>query len=405
VHVLLARWLSTDDYGVFVISFSLLLLATALHNALVAEPVLVFGAGRYSAGFASYLRGALVAHGLATGALCLLLCLGGLVLLCLNLSDLGRALLVLSAAQPFILLLGFARRACYARFRARAAAFGSSIYLLVVLPSVAILSKVGALGVGSALTAMGAAGLLSGGLTCWLLLRTTPSRGSIVAIRDLVREHWAYGRWILATSFTAWVPFNIYYLLLPGAAGLGAVAALRAMENLFAPMLRLTAPVHMLLIPRLAGNRNLRASLPIHAPALVLGATACAYWLVLALFQGPIVDLLYGGRYGHAPYLVLCLGVVPVFEVMGGVWRAALKAFERPVLVFRSLLYAVVPGVATGVLLLDSMGAVGAAVGLLVFSGVSAGVACVYCQRESRLRRDTHPMRVTSTQPDGCIAG
>jgi O-antigen/teichoic acid export membrane protein len=401
----LARWLSTDEYGVFAISFSLLVLATALHNALVAEPVLVFGSGRHAASFRNYLRAAFVVHGSATGALCLLLCLGGLSLLSLNLFELGGALIVLAVAQPFILLLGFARRACYARLRARTAALGSSIYLLVVLPSVVTLSKLGELGVESALAAMGAAGLISGCLTCWLLLRTVSSRGSSVGIRPIVGEHWEYGRWILATSVAAWVPLNVYYLLLPGAVGLSAVAALRAAENLVTPMLRLTAPVYLLLIPRLAGNRGqLNASFPIHRLAIVLAAAACAYWLVLALCQGPIVDLLYGGRYGLAPALVLCLGALPVFEAVGGVWRAALKAFERPVLVFRSLLVAVVPGVATGVLLLDSMGVVGAAVGLLVFSGVSAGVACVDCRRESRQRWDASPIGVTSgTGPDGCV--
>jgi O-antigen/teichoic acid export membrane protein len=282
---------------------------------------------------------------------------------------------------------------------------GSSIYLLVVLPSVVTLSKLGELGVESALAAMGAAGLISGCLTCWLLLRTVSSRSSSVGIRRIVGEHWEYGRWILATSVAAWVPLNVYYLLLPGAVGLSAVAALRAAENLVTPMLRLTAPVYLLLIPRLAGNRGqLNASFPIHRLAIVLAAAACAYWLVLALCQGPIVDLLYGGRYGLAPALVLCLGALPVFEAVGGVWRAALKAFERPVLVFRSLLVAVVPGVATGVLLLDSMGVVGAAVGLLVFSGVSAGVACVDCRRESRQRWDASPIGVTSgTGPDGCV--
>jgi len=52
VNILLARWLAPAQYGVYTVAFSIFLFCTGFHNALVIEPMSVFGPSSYR----SYLR-------------------------------------------------------------------------------------------------------------------------------------------------------------------------------------------------------------------------------------------------------------------------------------------------------------------------------------------------------------
>ena len=47
LNVLLARWLSSSDYGFFALGFAVLLFFQGLQNALVLEPMSILGPSRY----------------------------------------------------------------------------------------------------------------------------------------------------------------------------------------------------------------------------------------------------------------------------------------------------------------------------------------------------------------------
>ncbi|MDR7400087.1 MAG: hypothetical protein QN144_12370, partial [Armatimonadota bacterium] len=47
VNVLLARWLSPAEYGAFAVALSIFYLLAGFHSAVLTEPMMVFGAGRY----------------------------------------------------------------------------------------------------------------------------------------------------------------------------------------------------------------------------------------------------------------------------------------------------------------------------------------------------------------------
>src|SRR5882672_2568874 len=54
-NVLLARWLAPAEYGAFAVAYSAFLFIGAFHAALLIEPMLVFGPGRYASRLARYL--------------------------------------------------------------------------------------------------------------------------------------------------------------------------------------------------------------------------------------------------------------------------------------------------------------------------------------------------------------
>ena len=51
MNVLLASWLSPEDYGAFALAYSGFLLFLMLYSACVYEPLIVFGSGRYAGHF------------------------------------------------------------------------------------------------------------------------------------------------------------------------------------------------------------------------------------------------------------------------------------------------------------------------------------------------------------------
>src|SRR3712207_1992334 len=55
LNVLLARWLAPADYGAFSLAFAVFLLIGSLHTAVLTEPMLVFGPGKYKDRLSEYM--------------------------------------------------------------------------------------------------------------------------------------------------------------------------------------------------------------------------------------------------------------------------------------------------------------------------------------------------------------
>ena len=127
LNLILARWLSAADYGAFSLAFTLFLLLGTVHTALVVEPLLVFGAGRYNANVGAYLRSVLNLHWVLAALLSLVL--GALVFLWPSLRvQLGGTTLALMFTAPLILFQWLARRACYIDLQPALAARAGGVY-------------------------------------------------------------------------------------------------------------------------------------------------------------------------------------------------------------------------------------------------------------------------------------
>jgi O-antigen/teichoic acid export membrane protein len=133
LSVLLARWLSPQDYGAFAAAFAVFLFVGTLHTGLLTEPMLVFGSGRYKERLSEYLGTLLYGHavfGLLSGCALLLASLGVALL---GLRGLSTVILALAFTGPFILVLWLMRRASYARLQPRLATLGGALYMVLML--------------------------------------------------------------------------------------------------------------------------------------------------------------------------------------------------------------------------------------------------------------------------------
>src|SRR5690348_1671137 len=233
LNVLLARWLPPHAYGAFAISYSLLLLLATVHTALLTEPLLVFGAGKYAHTLPVYVKIVMRGHWLVTGVCSVLLASTAFVLRKLGMPLLGEAVFGVAAAAPFILLTWLMRRACYVRSRPEWAATGGALALGLTVLGLLLLRRGDALSIISALGVIGGANALAG---AWLVLRVrTPmgkSSGAPPSASVVLRDHWSYGSWAAGTGMLSWAPTDLYVLVLPLWGGLPASAALKALMTL-----------------------------------------------------------------------------------------------------------------------------------------------------------------------------
>ena len=376
LQVALARWTPTEEYGAFAVAFAVFLITAGIHGALLLEPLSVRGPQMAEAERAPYLRSLLVLHAWLTvpSAAVAAVMLARLV----PSSAGGAAWVAMALAAPALLLLWLLRAAAYAFAQPRLAAEAAAVYALALaigLPFCRGASRPAAAAVG----AMGAGALLASGWLAMRLLGAGASAGAPPAPWAVWREHWLYGRWILAASAGHHVAHGLYVPLAAAILGLAGSAALRAAQNPILPIQQLLAALCMLSLPRLAREAPRQGHAYFRRNAWrLLGANsglAATYGLTLVLL-GPIVLRML---YGHGPYAGLgwALSWVAAAATIGAAAQALsimARAANRPQAVLWSKLAAATALVTVGVPSLYLAGLAGAFAAPLLVSACEAGV-------------------------------
>ena len=385
VNILLARWLSAVEYGAFAVAYSVYLLASAAHNALLVEPMIVFGSGRYLENRKSYLRIVLRGHSLLMIPTGVLLFATGLVVERWNSPSVAYPLYALGLALPLTLLSDLARRACYVEMRPGRAAVGGATYFCSLLLFVCGLRSEEVLTPAIAILAMGAAALLTAGLQLAWFASHWPQDSAMLAAAEVASEHWAYGRWILAAALPSWTFPNLFYWVLPARFGLQEAGALKAILNLAMPATHALIAVGVLTIALFVRHRRAGRHQRIWQTArritalFVLGAAV--YFLILLFFRVPILRLLYGGRYlEYSGLPVLLAGLVPLVTALSVAAGVTLRALERPDRLFWANVVASVVAATVGLSLTVAWGAVGAIAGYVVSYAVCAAASWLFCR-------------------------
>jgi O-antigen/teichoic acid export membrane protein len=378
--VLLARWLTPEQFGSFAVAHSGFLLVGTLHSGLFSEPMLVFASARHATRFSAYLDILLHAHWRLTGLGSVLLIGAALICWFLGSPPLAGALLGAAVAAPFILFGWLVRRACFSCLQPRWAAMGGTLYLVLLLAASYLLKWLGLLSAFAAFFVIGGAGLISG---FWILSRLRRAASAATTVgpsrSEVFRDHWSYGRWAVASSALSWIPGNIYSIVLPAFAGLEAAGALRALSNLALPIMHANGALATLLIPALGAVREKPAFNRLVRTAIVaLDGGSLLYWLLLTAFRDPIIAWLYHGAYKETAPLVPIVALLPLVAGCMAVLGSALRVLERPQDVFRAYVISVIATVAIGIPLVARWGLPGAVAGVLISSAVTAAASGVY---------------------------
>jgi len=378
LNIMLARWLAPAAYGAFAVAYSVFLLVSAAHSALLVEPMMVFGSGKHLEREKKYIGMVLRGHWMLTVPTGLILLTVGFFVGPFYSQAVGRALIAVGVVLPLLLLPWLTRRAFYIELQPGRAAAGGVVFFGALVAVVVWLHAVQILSPATAILAMGVASLLAAGLhLAWLRPQWFHDSRSLAA-KEVASEHWNYGRWVLAAVFPSWTLLNLYYLVLPAWFGLKEAGALKAVINLAMPATHSLIAFGALVLPLLVRHRDagglrlMRQT--VRRITAVFIAGAALYFVFLWLFRMQILHLLYGGKFlEYSGLPVLLVGLVPMVVACSVTLGGALSACQQTDRVFWANIAASAFALTLGLWLTASWDVSGAVGGYLISYGVLVG--------------------------------
>jgi len=392
INILLARWLPPDQYGAYALVFSIYLFVSSFHNALLLEPMSIFGPSSYSHALPEYLGRLFRLHLAITFALGMSVCVGITVLKLLFSRSivLPTALWGVSIGMPWMLLFWLWRRAAYLRLRPDVAVYGAGANAFTCIALIFLFHVWGRLSPFTAFVLQGIAGIVSSAVLMYFIRPQFKLSWIDEPMRSVLKQHWRYGRWVVVTAFVFWLAGDAYFVIIASAASITDVAAFRVLQNFVRPVGQLIVSINLMLVPWASGRFAERAGLAfqrgIRNISVIFTAASIIYLALLMVFGKRLMVVLYGGKYTQFTYLIPLIGLPILFSAMAEGPSVAVKAMQVPSDVFWGYAASSVPTILVGVFLTRHWGLVGAALGLAGSSfAFWAVISCRYRARFNEL--------------------
>lgn len=353
--IFLARWLTPRDYGAYALAFEVFLFVSIVYASLILEPMSVFGASTYKQDFRAYLRILLQIHSaLSVVIVVLVFFVAWVVSIISPASPLPEALVGVGLASPCLLLFWLARRGFYVHLIPQKAVLGGCIYSAIVLSGLLLVFKLRALSPLSAFLIVSVGALISGPVMLrWLKDRTALSPAGHIALKDVVRRHWNYGAWALASATVIWLSGAIYYPLLGTFFTLAKTGEFKALMNLASPIGQIFVALSLLSLPHASRAYNEHGfvaakRLSWQLSSLYIGGTSL-YWACLLLLRGPVIHHLYGGKYLQIVALLPWVALGSILRIAATAQAIVLRAMHLPALVFAAYSAACIVAILVGI--------------------------------------------------------
>jgi O-antigen/teichoic acid export membrane protein len=286
--ILYAAWLPLDTFGHYVLLWTVSLFIENLQISLTIDalPALVSRFGRSNRQRIDA-AGAWVALGY--GGVTSALLLAAVPIVAWWLPEFAIPVVCLAAINPIQRLYIYVRRLSYIRDRQNAAAAGALLYCVTMLSGAFGLHQLGALSLTSILLLWGGAVAVA---TLAMSVMGVPwlsaARPSNVAW--LAFNLWRSGRWLVGAAVCFW---STQWGVFPLAAAIDSpdtVGALRALQNLFTPIVQFSAAVYLAVLPRVADGvaakgRHYARSFALYGTVAFTGVVVLYCGLVL--FEAP----------------------------------------------------------------------------------------------------------------------
>lgn len=309
--VLVARYTTPTDLGVYAVGFSALTFIRNTLEGLVIQPLNVYGAGMGEDEFAQYASStAAIQLGLA-GLTALVCAVGGWILTQTGNNLAGPALFSLWFVLSVWQMQEFVRRLLYIR---------RSVFSAVVNTLFGSLTRLGLLfywGQGAALSGVrgleaigwGAFMALLAGL--WTNRRLWRLHG--LTLRQTWQRNWGFGRWMMGSTLANWISVEFYPVLTAGMISFAAAGAYRAIQNLVAPIHALLRATDTFLTPRAAagfqreGITSLQRTLRL--VYVINGLPVLTLLGIALLLPRQILHFLYGETYAAYSQGVILMAI------------------------------------------------------------------------------------------------
>jgi O-antigen/teichoic acid export membrane protein len=387
--VLIGRVCAKEDFGYYMLGFSLFTFLMTLQNALVNTPYTIYFP-RLGQAAARRFTGSALLHQLALSS-CVAVAIGGGALVSHVSgapSSMTAMLLGLATAISFLLLRDFIRQVCFARLAMTRALLFDLVIAAGQLASLSALAVTGMLDAATAFLALGfVCAIAAGGI--YAASRHELAIDVRHAAQDF-RNNWQSAKWLFASGIVWSISMNLYAWLVAGfhgAASAGAWAAALGAVTILNPLM---LGAQNFLGPRIM---HARASGGISALDTAVWRTCIGYAGSLAalgvvlMFAGDyLVVLIYGAKYAGNGAIVSLLALNLACNALGFSFSRGLFALDQAAVDFKVNFVALVAMVLCGIWLARAYGPWGAALGQLVTNCIASGTraaAYIACYRKA----------------------
>lgn len=359
INILLARWMTPEQYGAFAVAYAWFLLPTNFYEAALIEPMNVFGAGKYSDHFQKYLGFIFRGHGILALLVSAVLLVGFALSYTYDSPVVAAAILGSAIAAPFLLMRLLTRFPFYVISRPDWPVRGSIIYLIVSVAGLLAIYQIGWLNALTAFIVMGLASLPGSiYLTVSGLKPDFRAKRDIMTSREIIEDHWDYGKWSTLTRAMHWITTNIYVIVLPMIMTLEASGAIKALTNLVMPIAMAISAMTALLLPNFARRFKSGGIQALnHAVSNMIKlylVLIAPYMVAMVVFGSWVVNFLYNGFYDEyiSIPLFIALSIQIFLQGIISILSASLRASGNVKLAFLSKILPTVVTLTVGLFLI-----------------------------------------------------
>jgi len=367
--VIVGRACTQQEFGLYMLGLSIVLLATRLQIALISTPYMVFSPRLSSHSRADYTGSTLIHQvGISVISGSFLVAAGFVFSFGVGPQGMAQVAWALALTIAFILLREYARNVCFSHLNFATAFFLDLCVSIVQIGGLLFLASRGSLSASAAYLVIGIACGCS--VSAWLFwMRDSLSPRLNRVITDF-RKNWDFGKWIFASGVLWEASVYLYPWILAyfhGTASTGVWAACFGVAAIGNPVL---LGMSNFIGPKIAhsyaegGTKSLRRFVLSSCKKFLL--LVIPFSVALLLFGDQLVVLFYGDKYEGYGLVVALLGINLLTVPVGFVLSRALFAMERAAADFATNIVPFLVLLGLGIWLVKTFSTVGVALGLLV---------------------------------------
>ncbi|GMW01033.1 MAG: hypothetical protein AMXMBFR84_21700 [Candidatus Hydrogenedentota bacterium] len=366
--VLIGRICSKEEFGFYMLGFSLFTFLMTLQSALVSTPYTIYLPRTAEPERARFTGSSLIMQLSMSGIAGLVIVLAGLLLSWVGYeAALSTMLFGLGVSISVLLLRDFVRQICFARL---AVGHALCFDLAVACGQIAALAVLGHYNRLSPATAFLALGGVCGvsALGWYCAARTQIQMGLRNAVSDFGRS-WQAGKWLFASGLIWSVSMNLYPWLVAGfhgAASAGTWAAALGVVTIINPfMLGIQNFLGPYIMHAFAEGGVERLVQVVQRAAAAYSGSLFLFSAFMFLFGDLVVTGIYGPKYTGNGALVALLSLNLAVNALGFSFSRGLFAMERAAIDFKVNIVALAAMLLCGIWLARAYGPTGAALGQL----------------------------------------
>jgi O-antigen/teichoic acid export membrane protein len=379
--VVIGRFCTKEEFGLYMLGFTIVLFAFDLQASLVSTPYMVYSPFLRNRKLCLYNGSTLIQQVILSAIVLLALAAwGSLLSFGFGPPELARVIWTLVVVIGFIMFREFVRRFCFAQLRMEVALLFDFCVASLQISGLIILYRLGLLSANHAYWVIGCSCGIAG--VGWFLLNR---KAFVMQVSQSISDfkcNWKFSKWVFLSGLVWTVSMNLYPWLLTffhGTASVGvwgACLGVLALANV--PLLG----VQNFLGPKIANIYATDGLLALRCftfrASLLLGLVMICLCGVFFVIANSLLVLFYGYKYSGNGFIVFILALVLTASSVGFSYSRALFVIERSDLDFKINFVPLFILFTCGLWLVRSFGPLGAALGLLFALVAASSVRGIY---------------------------